>query len=389
MNMFETSEFYVALKRIRLLHVAFGIVLLAMCLEAVGRLAPYIVGIYVHQPFLYSMRICDIDSANKGKPIVWKANERGARGELYHGEKVQIAVTGSSTSIDTLITQEQTWAEQVRRALGPSAVHLDNFARDGSTSSEAEVIVDRLIADRAHYNALLMMIYLVDETRPDFEAFHYSKDWISSSGPIRFPGILIERMKRQIETEPLLFDIAQKAKKAMSPASKSNVPDPLSRSNRALRLSGRLKFVDEQRAIPPEKQSKLRAICRRAVDKAGRIADHVFVILQPVAYDENEHPDVSKQWFSLYPSKTVPGAFLSNRTVAEGIRNRNALVKSVVETTGAHLIDLDSYLRAELPHRGDLFDDKWHFAPKGAALAGAHIAKIVKQYLPPLDTDNK
>jgi len=120
--------------------------------EAVSRLAPFIVGKQVHQKYLYHKHICQQDCTSKDKLITWQANGRGARGDIYHAQPVQIAVLGTSTSIDSLLDQKQCYSQQLKNKLGTDKVHVDNFARDGSGMTQAITILEHFAEKGSKYD---------------------------------------------------------------------------------------------------------------------------------------------------------------------------------------------------------------------------------------------
>jgi len=127
MRFIQPSPIWTVTKRLCSLRflIACGLILLSM--EVVARIAPYLIGKQVHQRFLYSEYEWQ-DGSNKGKMLTWMANERGARGNLYHGQAVEIALFGSSTSEDAGLDQQQSWAQQFEMKLSPGLVHVDNYS---------------------------------------------------------------------------------------------------------------------------------------------------------------------------------------------------------------------------------------------------------------------
>ena len=134
---FAPSSFWVFARRALSWRFLVSLVIIAGTFEVVARVSPWIVGRVVHQQYLVSQRICELDCTNQGQRITWSANERGARGDLYHGQTLRIAALGSSTTASSMLDQEQTWPERLKAELGPSRVHVDNYAREGATFREA------------------------------------------------------------------------------------------------------------------------------------------------------------------------------------------------------------------------------------------------------------
>ena len=117
MDIVQVSPFWSYLRFFKLKRIALIVIIFFICFEAIARLAPIIIGKNVHRPFTVSHSICMEGCDIQGKKVSWITNERGARGSLFHGEKIQIAVFGSSTSANVLITQELTWPEQIKANL--------------------------------------------------------------------------------------------------------------------------------------------------------------------------------------------------------------------------------------------------------------------------------
>ena len=79
--------------------------------------------------------------------------------------------------------------------------------------------------------------------------------------------------------------------------------------------------------------------------------------------------------------------YLSNRSVAEGIRLGQSLVRNGAAAAGAQIIPLDEAIRHHLVETDALFFDKWHFAPAGHALAGQFIAPYMRRAPRPFQRD--
>jgi hypothetical protein len=140
--------------------------------------------------------------------------------------------------------------------------------------------------------------------------------------------------------------------------------------------------VYQPRPLSGEDQRFIQQETRRLIETARTIADHVYLIAQPVAYDEQEIPGVGQNWFDLYP---IPGrdAYYDNRSVAEWIRAETSLMVNTAHEMGVPVIDLDHYMRPLLATRDDLFYDKWHYAPAGARMAAELVAKSLREMKTP------
>ncbi len=144
-------------------------------------------------------------------------------------------------------------------------------------------------------------------------------------------------------------------------------------SNRKLRKSGKVKLVD----VPwfdEEDRQRFADETLKVLNEAARVADRVYLITQPVAYDADQHPGVPDKWFSLYPVKGEENSYYSNKSIADRIRKLNAIMEQVAHAHGTPVIDLDGHMRPLLRDRDDLFDDHVHFAPAGAEVAAKFVA---------------
>ena len=375
MRYFRPSRFWHAAARLFCPSFLFSAAIMLVCLELVSRAAPIIVGQQVHQRYLYSTRICEMDCSNKGKRLTWIANGHGARGDLLHDEPITIAIFGSSTSEDALLDQEQTWAERLKYEIGKEVCHVDNFGRDNSYIGEATLILEEFERTGQRYDIALLQVIGNPTRRPASQrsAFHYSGDWPAIPRKLTLRTLLPIRLAKQAQSEPRLVTMYTAAHNALRPPPPRKHPPRNSRANRHLRATGQVRLVYQPRPLSAEDKDIVRRETSQLLEVARSVADHVFVIAQPVAYDQHEHPGVARKWFSLYP---IPGrnAYYDNRSVAEWIREEMALIEDVAAAMGVTVIDVDSHLRPQLAARDDLFDDKWHYAPAGARGAAEFIA---------------
>ena len=163
----------------------------------------------------------------------------------------------------------------------------------------------------------------------------------------------------------------------------SKHPPRLSMSNRKLRKSGKVKLVDVPWPFDEEDRQWIADETLKVLNEAAQVANRVYLITQPVAYDADQHPGVPDKWVSLYPVKGEENSYYSNKSVADSIRTRNAIMEQVARWHGTPVIDLDGYMRPLLRDRDDLFDDKWHFAPAGAEAAAEYVAMQLGIINPP------
>jgi hypothetical protein len=378
MKHYEFSAFWLAVKKLLSLRFMAAFVLMLLCLEGVARICPHIIPKDVHLRFLYSNGECKIDCTNNGRKLEWIANERGARGGFYQGQPVRIAVFGSSTSIDSLLDQSETWAEQLRRELGPDIVHLDNYARDGAGGKQAKVIFDHLFEIGRHYDIILVMTQRGGRGGLEKDSLHYWGNWSLAPGFLKFPNLLRRRAKVQVKTEPRLNFVDRFIHDELFPKP-SLIPRVNRETKRLLRLSGQLNFVDIENYGPdPAAIVDIRNGIRAVLESANRVADKVYFLLQPVAYSPDEHPGVAKRWYLLRPVKGRDGYFVSNKSVAQRMRKEHAIMNDVAADMGIAVIDLDGFIQSKLSERGDMFEDKWHFSPAGAEIGARFIAETLR-----------
>ena len=359
---------------LRLLIAAF---ILLFTFEAVSRLAPSIVGKQVHQKYLYYKRICQQDCTNKDKPITWQANGRGARGDIYHAQQMQIAVLGSSTSIDSLLDQKQCYSQKLKEKLGPAKVHVDNFARDGSGMTQAQIILEHFADKGFKYDAVLIMGHFdIEEENLQTSTFHYWGQWVVDKGTLKFPALLRKRIKQQVKTEPRLNRIDRWVHDELLGPNKPLKPGR--NEIRVIRKNQADKLVD----IPIEVgDSRARLVCEQTeqlIKAAKKVTDRVYVISQPYAYDDSQLPGVADKWFTLRKVNDTDDLYYSNKSIADAGRMQNSMIEQTARSAGAGVIDLDGFMRKFLCERDDLFDDKWHFAPAGAELAAGFIAQKIR-----------
>lgn len=383
-KIFEVSSFWSELRVGTPLRWIATILIALVCFEAVARIAPLVIGKHVHRPFSVTTDPCREACDAQGKQVVWRTNERGARAEMYRGEAVQIAVFGSSTSANSLITQELSWSEQLRAHL-PGEAHIDNFARNGTGNKEMESVLQELRRTGAHYRVVLIMDHFGHEERPVDDRIAF-RDWArvaAEESLLKSPALLRRKLGEEL-ADPFAGLMATLHSHHLFAATADDTagsrgfrhPPPLAHSNRELRNQGKVQLVDQPDAEPSaEKRRYIEARVARLAELAAAVADHVYFLTQPVAYDELEVPGVSARWYTLYPIAPDRPVYLSDRSVAAQIRAVQKIVVEAAERSGAEVIDIDGHMRPLLRERDDLFIDKWHFAPLGCAIAGEFLAE--------------
>ena len=346
-----------------LAHLAVGLA----CVEAVARLACGLVGTKLHQPFLVSVRKGPAGMATHDQPLRWMTNERGARGDLYRGQSVRIAVFGSSTSSGAFLDQPQTWPEQVRRQLGPDRVHIDNFAIDGGTGPEAIRLMNSLRGERPKYDIALIQFHATVKVGSS----GYSASWMGG-GPLKCVSSFPALAEQQLRREPQLKRLFQFASRFWSTPGIQR----LDISNRELRNNGKVKLVY---APPPTDAEAVQDRTRRLIDAASRIAKRVILVTQPIAHSPDASPAVARKWITLRPVEGKHDEFLDNQSIAESVRRGQSVMAAVANEKAVEIINLDDVILPWLSKTDELFDDKWHPTPRGAALIGETVAAYLRQ----------
>lgn len=395
--MIQLSPFWKELRGFLGRRFVVALLLIMLSFEGVALLAPYIVGRYVHQPFLTTSMECKTPFSNEGKRLTWITNDRGARGDLDHGQTVKIAVLGSSTAAGSTLDQDESWPERLKFYMGEDRVHVDNYARDGMGPKGIACILKHIDAKGRRYDILLLMPHSIEyiddiealSQKDEKDAFRYSSLWAVSGHICKAPGLLRRRIKRQLVQEHRVYWLyltmyrsLQAIKRwLMLGSSGLNVEEATFRktvaAQRALRNSGKIKFIDIPVVVDEITQQNTIRNIQKLIHLAKRVSSHVYFLTHPVAYDLMEHPGVAAKWYALQPVNDKNGCYTSNKTIALRIRYANSLLYKSVGEAGVDIIALDEYMRSLLHHRDDLFEDKWHFAPNGAKIAAQFIVDIL------------
>ena len=346
-----------------------------LCLEVVARLAPWIVPQTVHQPFAVSTSTIDPLSDGQGpRSVTWIANERGARGNLSRGQALQIATLGTSTTAGSMLDQTENWPEQLQRAF--PCLHVDNFARDGATLADTANILRELEEDGRRYSAIFVMHHGDVSPRRRADSLWFWGQWSNRSTALAGPSLAVTHLARQAKTEPRVADASRWI---LNTFLRQTPSAPNDRSNWLRRRSGQVTFVYEPQPVDAEEAAQIRDLSREMLEIADRVADRVFVLAQPVGYDERAVDGVGERWVELYPAEREDGAYLDNRAVAEGFRARIQLIADEGHRGGHEVVDLDGAMRPMLRRRGDLFLDKWHPSREGAAVIGELLAPVLRR----------
>ncbi len=384
--MFELSPLWPQLKTLRWRRWLVVAAIFLSSLEVVSRLAPTVVGKhFVHQPYLCSSQPSAHDQFVTSSTSRFITNGRGARGSIFHDQPFRIAILGSSTSADSLLDQDDTWAEVLRDHLGKERVHVDNYAVDGNSNKEVAFFLKTLKESGPQYDMMIFMLHWAKlESRDTARlAFPFSGQWRTPQSMFVSPSLLKRRLLHQIALEPHVKKSGQwlvaRLQSLLRPESTRESsfihPVPLATSNRRIRNSGNIRFQDVPSKLGSKKIEFIKKRVGVIVGLAQDLCRNVVILTQPVAYDERELPGVRRRWFSLYPVSMTEPIYKSNKSVAERMRNVNRLASHAAKMSGALVIDLDAYMRPKLRQREDLFIDKWHFSNAGARLAGVFLAQ--------------
>ncbi|UOM36771.1 GDSL-type esterase/lipase family protein [Acuticoccus sp. I52.16.1] len=380
MAIFSTSTLWPALRRLSPLRLAAGLLIAILCTEAVARVAPLVVPKTVRQPFtVLTMAGEETGRGEPGSQVEWRTNEVGARGS-FQRPGLAIAAFGTSTTAGAGITQADTFPEVLGARLCGASV--DNFARDAAGWSEALVIMEDLARRGRHYDAAIIMAHIGGRSAGHIKPFHAWSDFSAGGGPLAAPVLFKQALRREFhetgKRAPLIATLLAEVRKIRNPPLQGfHHPSPLDENNRALRASSAVQFADSEAHLDEAQRAVIVRRTQSLVEDARQIASHVIVLTQPVAYDEDALPGVAARWLSLYPLAKDRPLYISNRSVAEGIRLGQSVVAEAAAAAGATVVPLDAAMRPMLAETDRLFFDKWHFTAEGHRTA----AKIIAPYL--------
>lgn len=377
-----TTGFFRELARFLSWRTLPSLLLMALALELLARASPFLVGKYVHQPFLRSVRRPELlaEPEYTDREVTFFVNERGARGSLSRRGAPRIAILGSSTSADSQLRQDESMGERIGARLG--GVPVDNYASDGSFHRETALVLEELAGSGERYEVAIVMTEFHEEPASDHErrAFRYWGQWAPRDGWIQADWLLSARIEVQVRREPRVDGIL-KAFGLIGPSEQEGYWERV-RGERERRLSGGIPYSDAVPSFDEDRVERIREAARRIFVPARALADEVLFLCQPIAYDEDELEGVSERWCRLRPAPDDPNKVRSNRSMALEVREKNRLMAEVAIEMGVRVFDLDAGIRPHLKETDDLFYDRWHFLPRGADLAGRLVADELLRVVP-------
>ena len=342
-------------------------------------------GYYVWLPGMRLELRQSVDVFTQVEPRVrFEVNADGERGgdvSRVSTGLFRVLVAGGSSAECLALDQPTSWpgvleqllsTDQARRTLGVSAVHVGNIARSGIGSRQLDLILEHVLPRYGRLDALVIMVgasdmlrWLEEDAPPSLGPEPDAEDVFSShprqvfgwtprrSAVFALAGRLRRRWLRSVEVreEAGSWLTAARTMRAEARETRHTTPDP------GVMLSA----FDEH--------------FRRLLRRAQLYAERVLVVRQPwfdreptaVEAAHFWHGGVGKAW------KQTIDVFYGLDVLSDLMGRIDARAAAIAGELGIPHVDLRPILMPNLDHYFDMF----HYTPRGAAVVGQALARVL------------
>ena len=324
-------------------------------------------------PYEDHQRYGDIKFKERGQNHHFKINGRGAIGDIFKGQNIQIAFFGTS-SLFHRVPINKTWPELLKKSSN-SKIHVDNFGFFLETLENVKKKLQGLCYLKKFYDVLIIQLsYISDKSDSSYQdRFLPSKNSFLQS---------YQQIKKWYnrQTTPQFFTLFNPPSYYLH-----NPHDDLNDIVDQQQLRPKLYdfFVDHKIDILPEKTDKISHLIPKIINKAYCISDKVFWFSEPFAWSDNMLKSYEDIYYSVQKVSETSYVFANNKSLGNYMMVNKEIVKNLVEKQkGVVFFDLFSIFQIEITQKPNLFFDDTHLSEKGHELALQFILPFFIEHIP-------
>ena len=299
----------------------------------------------------------------------FKVNERGALGELYRGQKIQIAFFGNSSLFDNALnnkTLPERLKSKIEDKIGEHTIHVDNFSIGQNDYHHILKQLQSLCRIRRFYNIAVIQKTPIKELFLDIKGgpSPYHKRWWPNHFKILQTGRLLKKWYKRTERNKFPFYSLFPKRKTYFSTIQNNLPEI--RHNPLFQDL----FVDYQMKLTEKSKKEISRAIAQISQKTTCITNKLVWMIPYYLWSEKMLKSYTKKqtymWKVPKNNTTFQNILLrSPRTLGQYIFKENQFVKRQLKKYGISFIDLFSFMQQQITTTPDLFVDEYHVSEKG------------------------
>ena len=314
-------------------------------------------------------------------------NSMGASSFMYRGQKKIGAFFGGCSFQQKygFLDNAEQFTEELSRHFDDLLIH--NFSREEYT---CRVISEKLKRINKKFDYIFISSFCLANKTWEKKSSK-RMDFQSPSNPKKYMVDFLQRIHSKVKDISLDFSSKRDSEVSHSKDISKEIgketvieyqgpPKPFpkfDKNNRVVarlyRNEGKIKLISKLEIDPKPTYMQRMSAARKMFEEAMKYSDKVYFITPQVAYDEKEVSGVAEKWLTL-PDIGTGNKFFDNASEAFNIReNLTKAAADAAKQMDIKVIDLDSFLRAQLRVRNDLFYDHFRLTPEGARLAAKFV----------------
>ena len=315
-------------------------------------------------------------------------NSMGASSFMYRGQKKIGAFFGACSFQQKygFLDNAEQFTEELSRHFDDLLIH--NFSRDEYT---CRVISEKLKRINKKFDYIFISNFCLDNETWG-EKLSKRMDFQRPSNPKKYITYFFQRIQNKVKDISLDFSSKRDSKVSYSKDISKEIgkqtiieyqgpPKPFpkfDKNNRVVarwyRNQGKIKLISKFETDSESIYMQKISAARKMFKEAMKYSKKVYFITTPIAFDEREVSGVAERWLVLPDIGMNNNKFVDNASEAFNVRkNLTKAASDVAKQMSIKVIDLDSFLRAQLRVRNDLFYDHSRLTPQGARLAAKFV----------------
>ena len=330
---------------------------------------------YILFPYEDHQRYAVKKTAERGLFLKMKINGRSAIGEIFKGQKTQVAVFGASNLFYGVSSIDKTWPELLKKT-SLNKIHVDNFGYTGQSLDIMKEKLSSLCSLRRFYDiSIINHSYIFRKTHSSFGYQNRFKPTIGSFQTYQKLKTWYKRGQIEILFSDLFITTPFHALYY-------DLQDIVMKKN----LQSQLQqfFVSHAREINQKRINELSVIIQEISDKAHCISDKVFWITAPFAWSKDMLESYKDIYYHIEKIRTEPYfLFADYKSLGQYFVRQKNTIKNIVQqnTENITFIDLFDLFQKEMSKTPNLFFDETHLSEEGHELVLKSISPYLLNYI--------
>lgn len=344
-----------------------------LVVELIAWIAPHWIGKYVYQPLSSQQLKAYYPHLKKLVDIRYDFNENGARGRLFQGEPIRIAIVGESTAFGLQVDQEAYWGRLLEKKFC-FPVHVESYGIGSTGEADIIELVDHWGRSGRTFDLVIAVHSFGGGSEHKAPIFRYTANFRSAWPVFKSVDLLGRYLKRNWLSNKSWSFVAKAWASTQSYPGAESIQQPV--FNVDLRQNGPYEFEYVPYHISEKDKQRAEELLKEMQESVQKVAQLFMIAPSAVAYSDEMLPEILETYLILAPIGN--GRFKNPKSFSEKILKRANFTMELIEGREIIGLRLQDVFEKELSRRVDLFVDEVHHSEEGSKLFAQAVYEKIK-----------